>query len=143
MGVDIRKCINCGKLFNSMGSRICFECEEELDQMFNDIRDFLYQNPGADVMEISEQTKVPSRIILDFLRQGRLALEADSQMLTCERCGTGIKRGRYCEDCAGMLSNDLDRASGQMRDERAQRQQEEEERARRAIRMHVNLNKKK
>jgi ribosomal protein L32 len=67
--------------------------------MFIKVRDYLYENDDANIAQVSEATGVEEKIILEFLREGRLELKEPSIDLTCERCGKPITSGRMCKEC--------------------------------------------
>ena len=104
--MQVKQCRNCGKLFHSLGSPVCLECEEILDQQFRLVRDYLYNHPGADIPEIVQQTNVSERSILQFLREERLSMRASDMGggLRCEQCGKSIPSGQLCVDCKEKLS---------------------------------------
>lgn len=105
--MNVRRCVMCGVLFNSFGSKKCPECIQEMDRKFLIIRDFIYQNEEADVMQISEETGIDGKVILEFLKEGRLTLGIESSLLSCESCGKPIRSGKYCEACRQELEDAL------------------------------------
>ena len=119
--MSLAKCKRCGKLFNKMlDKNVCPACMEKEEEEFQKVRDFLKRYPEKKLEEISEGTEVDKKVILDFIREGRLQLaeievEEGSALLVCERCGKPITTGRFCEDCrkklAAILSPDEDKSS--------------------------------
>ncbi len=106
--MQVRQCRMCNKLFQSMGNYICVECQERLDQEFRVVRDYLYENPAADITEISQKTGVSERSILQFLKEERLTLSAPCESIRCEHCGKPVAGGKICTDCKERLSRLLD-----------------------------------
>ena len=107
MGSSIRQCTLCGRLFNSLGRNICPACVTRIDECFELAREYLYNHPGADILELTTETGVDDKIILMLLREGRLSLGEASAILECEKCGKHIATGRYCKQCAKFLENTL------------------------------------
>ena len=70
--MDIRNCKRCNRLFQYNGIKYCPKCVLELDEMFIKVRDYLYENKNANIAEVSEATGVEEKVILEFLRDGRL-----------------------------------------------------------------------
>lgn len=107
--MELRNCARCGKLFLYRGSPYCPECQKLDEEDFAKVKDYLYENPGASVMEVSEATQVSPDKVLRYLKEGRLELtsEQDSILLRCERCGKPIRTGRYCEACIAEISKGL------------------------------------
>ncbi len=126
MATDIRQCKMCGKLFHSLGTPLCNDCNDEMDRRFVKVRDFIYAHPEAGIPEIVEKTGVPEKNILTFLREERLVLERVSGMLACERCSKPIAAGRFCEECKNELIKALKPSGRVERDKQAQPQQEAE-----------------
>jgi hypothetical protein len=81
-----------------------------VDKHFRAVKDFLYKNPNMTIKEVAEQTGTDERIILHFLKEGRLEMSEACDFLRCEVCGIPIKTGRVCSKCAGGLSAVLDSA---------------------------------
>ncbi|NLV99769.1 MAG: MerR family transcriptional regulator [Clostridiales bacterium] len=101
--MDIRNCKRCNRLFQYNGIKYCPKCVLELDEMFIKVRDYLYENKNANIAEVSEATGVEEKVILEFLRDGRLELREPSPDLTCERCDKPITSGRMCKDCLALF----------------------------------------
>ena len=110
MGSTVKQCRHCGRLFQSYGANICENCAEEIDQCFMTVKNYIYDHPEVNVMEISKETGVEEKMILGFLREGRLSLDAAEGVLECESCGTPISGGRFCSQCQNKLANLLDSA---------------------------------
>lgn len=97
--MDIRNCRRCGRLYQYINSKYCPFCRRELDELFEKVRDYIYDNPDANVMEVSAHTGVEEDLILEFLREGRLELKSPSIGFTCEWCDRPITTGRLCSVC--------------------------------------------
>ena len=65
------------------------------------IKEYLYQNPGAMLSEVSVELNISLDKIERFLKEGRLELtsEEGSFHLECEMCGKSIRSGRLCDEC--------------------------------------------
>ncbi|NLW12072.1 MAG: MerR family transcriptional regulator [Clostridiaceae bacterium] len=107
---NVKTCRRCRKLFNYIASPYCPRCVDEIDREFRIVRDYIYEHPNEGIQEIADATEVDERSILALLRDGRLELDSSSSELQCERCGTSISTGRYCDSCQGNLSSELKRA---------------------------------
>ncbi|HHX23594.1 MAG: TIGR03826 family flagellar region protein [Tepidanaerobacteraceae bacterium] len=107
--MKLKNCPQCGKLFIYSLHNLCPDCIAKDEDNYNLVRDYLYDNPNASVDEISEKTGVPSKNILEYLKEGRLILKKNNIniLLSCERCNEPILSGRFCEKCAGKLKNSL------------------------------------
>lgn len=107
--MDVRVCRSCKKMFQHVaGPDICPRCKQKEEDMFVVVKDYLRENPGASMVQVSTETDVPASLIEKFLRQGRLEVTPDSPIgLTCEICGRKISSGRYCSECNNSLKNEL------------------------------------
>jgi flagellar operon protein (TIGR03826 family) len=103
MSTDVRQCRECGRIFNTLGSDTCPACAEELDESFRKVKNYLYDHPTANVVEISKGTEVPEKTVLHFLKEGRLSIDESTCSLECERCGAPISGGRFCKSCQNMF----------------------------------------
>lgn len=99
--MDVRNCARCGKIFNYItGQPICIECKSEIEKKFSEVKQYLRENPGANIQEVSEANKVEIRQIKQWIREERITFSEDSMVgIECELCGTMIKSGRFCSKC--------------------------------------------
>ena len=108
--MELKNCEKCGRKFGAMSSEtLCTKCSaENIESDFKKVRDYLYDNPGASVREVSEETGVAKRIILKLLKDERIEIiDENNGLLNCERCGVSIKSGKICDGCKNELAKDL------------------------------------
>lgn len=110
--MDVRNCKACGKLFNFMdGPPLCPTCLKALDLKFEEVKEYIYDHPGAGIQEVSEEKDVSISQIKNWVRQERLSFSDESPIgLECESCGAIIKTGRYCKNCKDRTANHLNEA---------------------------------
>jgi hypothetical protein len=84
---------------------LCPDCIKKEEDDYALIKSYLKQNPGADVLEVSEATGVSEKRVLQMIRNGRLILDA---RVSCERCGRPIDSGRFCHECLIDLGKSLE-----------------------------------
>lgn len=125
--MNIKNCKKCGKIYNYDGFSICYHCRNEENEIFQKVREYIYDNSDADINKVSEATEVPTKKILEFLRQGKLEIKEGSNLiLDCERCGEPIKLGRFCNSCVNEIGREL---KGVLREDK-EKQEELEQRYR-------------
>lgn len=126
---EIRNCPRCGKIFTYMGRPICIRCLDIEENEFKVVKEYIYDNPGATISEVSQETEVSVEKIMRFLREERLEIksENDNLLLECERCGRGIKTGRFCDNCKAQINNDFRREFGMGKREPVQKTQSKTE----------------
>lgn len=104
--MDIRNCKKCGKIYSYDGFATCRECRKEQEASFQKVKEYLHEFPGASVAEVESSTGVEAKEIMEFLRQGRLEMDPSSSItLSCERCGTKILTGRFCDRCSNEMQS--------------------------------------
>ncbi len=108
MGIQVKQCKDCNKLFHSFGGDLCLECSEKVDGYFRQVRDYLYAHPDAGILEVTKNTGVEESYILSFLKEERLSLNKESEYIKCEQCKNPITSGRLCSACKERLSTMLD-----------------------------------
>lgn len=114
----LANCEKCGRMFQTIGSiMICSRCRESDDEMFKVVREYIYDNPGSTVPEVSEATDVPESKILKYLKDGRLETKGDSMLIECEKCGCPIPSGRYCDVCTREMTQGLRNMANKMKQE--------------------------
>ncbi|NLY53896.1 MAG: hypothetical protein GX060_04640, partial [Firmicutes bacterium] len=101
MSLNVANCPRCGKIFAMTIKNLCPDCAREDEEMYEKVYRYLRDNPNSTLQQVSAGTGVPEERILNFLREDRIYAAEWSQLsYPCERCGAGIKRGRYCDTCA-------------------------------------------
>lgn len=112
MSLNIGNCPRCGKVFAKGMRDVCPACVKEIDQEYQDCADFLRENRGASIHELSEETGVSIKQITKFVREGRISLtDAPNLGFPCEMCGTSIREGTICMSCRDRFSRDVDKVN--------------------------------
>ena len=122
---EIRNCPRCGKIFTYFTRPICNRCIDIEEGEFNVVKDYIYENPGATISEVAQETEVSVDKIMRFLREERLEIKSENSnlVLGCEKCGRSINSGRFCENCKGQIAGELRKEFGLDKKEPAQRPQ--------------------
>lgn len=107
--MDLRNCRKCDRMYGYDGIDLCPKCRNDDSAELKLVKDYLYDNPGATIKKVSEETGVEHSKILKFLREEKIEISADSEnmILDCERCGTPIRSGRYCDRCVNELKSEF------------------------------------
>ena len=107
--MDVKNCKGCNRLFQYIGGPIlCPSCREELENKFQEVKEYIYNNKGASIAQVSEETGVSPKQIKQWIREDRLVLsEATADGITCEHCGIPICSGRFCDKCKTKMANEL------------------------------------
>ena len=107
--MDVRNCRNCGRMFNYLGGpSICPICRDLAEKDFEKVRDYIRENPHANIQKISDDCEVTVQQINQWVREERLEFSKDSPiMMECENCGDPIRTGRFCEKCKNSMANNL------------------------------------
>lgn len=105
--MEVRNCKECGKLFNYMeGTVVCPSCAKKLEEKFVEVKEYVYNNPGANINQVAEENEVSVQQIKRWVREERLCFAENSGVgLDCEKCGAMIKTGRFCPNCKKELEN--------------------------------------
>jgi flagellar operon protein (TIGR03826 family) len=105
--MEVKSCKGCGRLFNYVsGQPLCQSCLKKLEEKFQEVKQYLYDNPNASVNEVSEANDVTVKQIKQWIREERLMFSsATAAGVVCEHCGTPICSGRFCDKCKAELSN--------------------------------------
>lgn len=107
MSMNVKSCKRCKRLFNYMNNLLCPACVQEIDEMFIKVRKYLEEKPNASMVVLVEDTGVPEKDIIAFLKEGRLSFAPGGAGIKCEKCGRQIQSGRMCDHCKAELSNVL------------------------------------
>lgn len=110
--MEVTNCKGCGKLFNYLsGPQLCPTCVKALDLKFEQVKEFVYDNPGVGIQEVSDEMEVSVSQIKKWIREEKLSFSDDSMIgLECEGCGATIKTGRFCKVCKDQLARGLQNA---------------------------------
>ena len=80
----------------------------ELENKFQNTKEFIRENPRASIQEISDANEVTPQQIRQWIREERLQFADDSPIgIECEICGATIKTGKYCDACKNNTANAL------------------------------------
>lgn len=66
MYMNIKNCKKCGKIYSYDGFDNCYTCRNEENDMYQKVREYIYDNSNADINKVSQATEVPKKKILDF-----------------------------------------------------------------------------
>ena len=110
--MEVRNCRDCGKMFNyTTGAPLCPACIKKLDEKFAKVKEYIYDNPGVGIQQVSEAMEVSINLLKKWVREEKLTFaEGSSVGLDCERCGKTILSGRFCEECKRKVTKQLDNA---------------------------------
>lgn len=101
----LRNCKKCNRLFSAQeGQFLCSRCNDEVDDDFLRVKEFIYDNPSSSIKEVSFNTGVHVDIILKWIREDKIVLATNSVITFCERCGEPSDGSRYCKKCVHELS---------------------------------------
>ena len=107
--MEVTNCRDCGRLFNYIsGPRRCPECQKKLEEKFQQVKEFLRQNPDSSISQTATENDVTVKQIKQWIREERLSLsEASLDGIVCEHCGRPIRTGRFCDRCKAAMANSL------------------------------------
>jgi len=116
--------------FQSFGGKVCKDCLQQFDEDFMKIKDYLYDNEGAGIEEVSEETGVSKKTIMYLLKEERLLVgDKDSDgggFLTCELCKKPIRTGRMCYSCKKELTMELQQSISVVKAPKPKKEETEE-----------------
>jgi flagellar operon protein (TIGR03826 family) len=116
--MEVKSCKGCGRLFNYMGGQpLCQSCVKKLEEKFQEVKQYLYDNPNASVNEVADSNDVSVKQIKQWIREERLMFSsANAAGIVCEHCGTPICSGRFCDKCKAELSHSFSGAISKPRE---------------------------
>lgn len=116
--MEVRNCIKCKKIFQYLsGPQLCPNCKDQDEKDFQAVKQYLRENPRATITEVAEAMEMTVDKITRYLRDGRLEIAPGSAIiLECERCGSPITSGRFCNACSGKMEGDFKSTSDELRD---------------------------
>lgn len=118
--MSLSNCSRCGRMFQrTAGGRVCFECKETEEHAYRLVRDFLEQQPGANIAAVAEGTGVDEAVVLKLLQDGRLVALGDltsGMAIECRRCGKATAAGKYCPTCVDLMGQALKNSAESLAD---------------------------
>ena len=70
--MSVEPCSSCGGLFANLPRGVCANCLDRRERDFRAVRDWLRDNRGAPIAQVSAATGVDEGIIVRFIREGRI-----------------------------------------------------------------------
>ena len=115
--MNVRNCRKCGKIFNYvLGPIMCPRCRDEQEAKFQEVKKYVSEHYGADIVEVSDVCDVDPSQIRQWIREERLQFADDSPIrIPCEKCGAMIRSGRYCDSCKMEMTQGFKQAMGRDR----------------------------
>ena len=114
----LRTCRKC-KAFvheNSLHD-YCPACYKKVEDVFDQIRQYLREYPGATSFEIEQRLGIPMHVVNNFVKDGRL-IEIDNPFLNleCVRCGCLLLSAhhKYCPTCELQMLRELQHAKADL-----------------------------
>lgn len=114
MSTNVEQCRSCRKLFPFLARGICGECITTTEDEFERVRDYLRENDGASISQISEGTDVSERSIVGWMNEGRLERHGTSRLSAEEEAEQQEARKRLL---AGMADAVEEAAAATAEDE--------------------------
>lgn len=110
--MNLDNCPRCGRLYVKNPSGVCLPCIKELEHEYEICVNYLRENKGTNIQELSDATGISIKEITRFIREGRISIaNAPNMMYPCEVCGTLIRDGHMCDSCLTRLRKDLTNAA--------------------------------
>ena len=110
--MEVRNCKGCGRLFNYFrGPFLCPACVQDLEDKFQQVKEYIRENPKVSLDKVSEDNDVSVRQIQQWVREERLTFTEESQVtLDCEICGAKVLTGRFCNKCKTHMKSEFSQA---------------------------------
>lgn len=114
--IALRKPVACEKCKSKMkyigdGKYQCSVCEWEATDDFGKLKQFFDIHGSAPMNVVQKETGLRLEMIEGFIKKGKIQIPEDAEYyLWCERCGCGIRYGRYCQDCTQKIAKRIEKA---------------------------------
>ncbi|MBL4890103.1 MAG: hypothetical protein JKX97_08815 [Candidatus Lindowbacteria bacterium] len=102
-------CPKCGEVFPKERHDLCPLCIKKEQQQLSILKNYLSENPEAELKELVQVTGIAEEVIQTYVRTNRLMSieESPALQIKCEECGVEIMTGRFCRECREKFSNAL------------------------------------
>ncbi len=118
--MDYKYCKRCNKLYNYGTDRFCTDCLKAMDDTVLRIRDYLDENPGANVVSIRDELDIPEKDILFLIKEKRIEftqIDTSSIRGNCAKCGKPVIAEKYCRECKEKMSQEMLNVTNKMRED--------------------------
>lgn len=108
--MNVKNCLGCKKLFNYItGPQLCLACKEKEEQLFQEIKKYVRENPGTTVSAVCKEYGLKRSQVEQWIREDRLQFAPGTVLggIGCLNCGAPIESGKYCQACKTALGKDL------------------------------------
>ncbi|AZK45905.1 TIGR03826 family flagellar region protein [Paenibacillus lentus] len=106
--MNLGNCPRCGKLFANNFRDICPACVKDIEHEYEKCVKFLREEKTATIQEVSEATDVSIKQITKFIKEGRITVADNPNMMyPCEVCGVLIRENNMCDSCRARLTRDF------------------------------------
>lgn len=110
----IRTCRRCkASIHENSLHEYCLDCMKKIDEVFDKIREYLREYPGATAYEMEQRLGISAHVINNFVRDGRL-IEIPNEYLNieCLRCGCLLLSAhhKYCPLCEIAIQKEIELA---------------------------------
>ena len=116
MSIEVNKCALCGKLFHSLGTKICAPCSDQADHAYREVREYLYSaEDQVTLNDILQNTDASEKVVKYLIKEGRISPKGikDAGQTSCIACGVPIEKGRLCSKCSSVWSEQLHKQDDQ------------------------------
>lgn len=116
--IKTRRCRRCRTFIHENSLReYCNRCYKIVEEVFDKIREYLKEYPGATAFEMNQRLGIPTHVINNFVKDGRL-IEIPNEFLNieCLRCGNLLLSSyhKYCPICEEEMRRDLLKAKDEL-----------------------------
>ncbi|SDF86980.1 flagellar operon protein TIGR03826 [Fontibacillus panacisegetis] len=108
MGMNLGNCPRCGRLYALNFRDICPSCIKDIELEYEKCLKYLREEKTATIQEVSDATEVSIKQITKFIKEGRISIANNPNMMyPCEVCGVLIREGTMCDSCRNRLTRDF------------------------------------
>ncbi len=110
MEVSMKMCKGCGSPFMPQADEdFCWRCRNSKSSKEEEVLDYLRENPGVSILDVSRTTQLSTKTLLNMAREGRFAgLNLNKDFgYPCGSCGKLITFGTYCPECFALMKRDV------------------------------------
>lgn len=106
--MNVYSCKKCKRLVSYIKQGICMDCWNKAEEKFNEIKEYIYENPGTSILNIAKEFEIERFIIEHWIKEERLEISKDSAIkIYCRSCNTPITCGEFCNKCKYNMAKDF------------------------------------